>query len=197
MFKDAVSTCRNHQMPPVPVIPTVLEPGQTRLSFDGLGIVPKRSGPPPKSVYKVPTQFNRRWLFGSSYELGLARQFQTARILAQDLKSDPKGLALHRRSYSRELKLAAIEWATNTYIKGKRDKDLDVKLLRYKAAKRLGITSTMLRNWIRNKGKIATSRKALRRAQTSNPKGREHKMEQALFKEFKEARSQGKAVGCQ
>jgi hypothetical protein len=61
-------------------------------------------------------------------------------------ESDPKGYALYQNSYSRELKLAAIEWATNTYIKGKKDRDPDVHILRYATAKRLKITTTMLRN---------------------------------------------------
>jgi hypothetical protein len=60
-------------------------------------------------------------------------------------ESNPEGFALHRRSYSRELKLSAIEWALNTYIKGK-DGDLDVLITRYVAAKRLRITLTMLKN---------------------------------------------------
>jgi hypothetical protein len=78
--------------------------------------------------------------------------------------SDLDGFALHRNSYSCELKLAAIEWATNTWVLGKKDKDPDVCILRYIAAKRLRITSTMLQNWIRNRAKIAGQKKALRRA---------------------------------
>jgi hypothetical protein len=67
-----------------------------------------------------------QWLFGSAYEATLARQFQTACAVNNDLdKSDPKGYALYRNSYSRELKLAAIKWATNTYVKGKKDGDCD------------------------------------------------------------------------
>jgi hypothetical protein len=93
---------------------------------------------------------------GSFYENTLAGQFETARIAHYNLnESDPQGYALHRFSYSRELKLAAVEWASNTYIKGKEDGDLDVLITRYAAAQRLRITSTMLRNWIRNKVLIA------------------------------------------
>jgi len=55
----------------------------------------------------------------------------------------------------------------------------------------------MLRNWIRNRAKIAGQKKASRRAQEGNTKGKEHKIEQLLFKEFQEARQQGKAVRCQ
>jgi hypothetical protein len=65
-------------------------------------------------------------------------------------KADPDEVVQRRHSYSRELKLAAIEWSTNTYVKGKKDKDLDKLILRYKAAARLGITTKMLRDWIKN-----------------------------------------------
>jgi hypothetical protein len=184
-------------MPPIPAIPAVPEPGQTTLSFHGPRITLKKPGNVAKPVQKVPPKLNRQWLFGSAYETTLARQFQTARIANYDPdKSDPEGYALYRNSYSRELKLAAIEWATNTYIKGKKDGDSDVHISRYAAAKRLGITLTMLRNWTRNKARIASQKRASRRGRIVNTKGKEHEMEQVLFKEFQQARKQGKAVGC-
>jgi hypothetical protein len=47
---------------------------------------------------------------GSPYENALARQFETARIMNYNLnESDPKGYALYRFSYSRELKLSTVE----------------------------------------------------------------------------------------
>jgi hypothetical protein len=42
------------QMPPIPAIPTVLEPGQTTISFNGPLIPFKKPGKPAKPVYKVP-----------------------------------------------------------------------------------------------------------------------------------------------
>ena len=87
---------------------------------------------------------------GSQYENQLACQFEAARVANYDSdESDPEGFALHRRFYSHELKLSAIEWSMNTYIKGK-DTNEDVLITRYTAAKRLGITPTMLKNWIKN-----------------------------------------------
>jgi hypothetical protein len=47
---------------------------------------------------------------------------------------------------SRELKLSAIEWFLNTYVKGKEDRDLNILITKYAAAQRLGITSTMLKS---------------------------------------------------
>ena len=113
-------------------------------------------------------------------------------------ESDLEGIALHPHSYSHELKLAAIEWALNTYKKGKKDRDLDKPITRYRAAKRLGIATTMLRGWIRNKTEIASQKKGSQRARNAyTNKGKEHYMEQVLYKEFKEARKLGKAVGCE
>jgi transposase-like protein len=130
----------------------------------------------------VPDKLNCRWLLGSPYENYLARQFRTARIVAVDSdESDPEGIALHRNSYSRELKLAAIEWATSTYRKGKKDGDPDKKITRYAAAKRLGITTTMLRTWIRNRAIIASQKKGSRRNRTYNAKGKEDEIERALY----------------
>jgi hypothetical protein len=169
-------------MPPAPPIPKALEPGQTTLSFDSPSFALKKPGKPAKPVQKVPAKLNCRWLLGSPYENYLAQQFRTACIVAVDSdESDPEGIALHRNSYSRELKLAAIEWATSTYRKGKKDGDPDRRITRYAAAKRLGITTTMLRTWIRNRALIASQKKGSRRNRTHNTKGKEHEMEQVLY----------------
>jgi hypothetical protein len=52
-------------MPPIPPIPTVLEPGQTTLSFKGPQIKLKKPGRPPLLVHKVPSKLNGQWLLGS------------------------------------------------------------------------------------------------------------------------------------
>jgi hypothetical protein len=185
-------------MPPVPAIPIALEAGQTRLSFNSPSIIFKKPGKLANPVYKVPPHLARRWLFGSAYKAGLARQFKTSREKANDPDcSDPERSPLHRNSYSRELKLAAIEWATNTWIPGKTVRDPDKRITRYAAAARLEITSKMLQCWIQERAKIASQPKASRRARSAITKGQEHIMEVALFKEFREARTDRKAVGNQ
>jgi hypothetical protein len=71
-------------MPPIPALPTVSEPGQTRLSFNGPGITLKKLGKPAKPVYKVPPHVARRWLSGSAYKNGLAQQFKVVgNVVAQ------------------------------------------------------------------------------------------------------------------
>jgi len=162
-------------MPPIPPLLVVPEPGQTTLSFNSLSIIFKKLGKPAKPITKVPSRLHRQWFFGLLHKAVLARQFQTARLVNLNPdESDPEGYALHRNSYSRELKLAAIEWASNTYIKGKKDGDLDVRISRYAAAKRLRITSTMLRNWTRNRHWIANQKRASRQGRAVNTKGKEH-----------------------
>jgi hypothetical protein len=75
----------------------------------------------------VPAILYRQWFFGSPHEASLAQQFQAARVVNYDPdESDPEGHAVHRNSYSRELKLAGVEWSGKTYVKGKKDGDPSV-----------------------------------------------------------------------
>jgi hypothetical protein len=110
------------------------------------------------------------------YENVLIQQFGTACIVNYDLNEfDLKGIALYRHSYSRELKLAAIEWVLNTYTKGKKDRDPNKAIIRYAAAKRLKITTTILRSWIRNRLLITSMKKGQRKITgTCNKRGKEH-----------------------
>jgi hypothetical protein len=97
-------------MPPVSLIPTVPRPGQTTLFFNRPLIALKKPGKPAQSAHKIPLKLNRRWLLSSAYENVLIRQFRTACTMNYDPnESDLEGIALHRDSYSCELKLAAIE----------------------------------------------------------------------------------------
>ena len=59
-------------------------------------------------------------------------------------KSDPKGHVLHCNSSPRKLKLSAVQWFLNTYVKSKKPGECLVCISRYQAAKTLGITTTML-----------------------------------------------------
>jgi hypothetical protein len=168
-------------MAPVPAILKLLERGQTVLDFLGSSTVWIKPSKPAKLMPKVPSQVNRQWMSGSLYENQLAGQFKTARLIHYDPdESDPEGIALHRFSYARELKLAAIEWASNTYVKGKGYGDADILISRFAAAKRLRITSTMLRDWTRNRARITNQKKGSQQGRIAT-KGREDKMEQALF----------------
>jgi hypothetical protein len=52
--------------------------------------------------------------------------------------------------------LSAVQWFLNTYVKGKNPGDPPTPIKGYQAAKRLGITTTMLRSWTRNRDRIAS-----------------------------------------
>ena len=165
------------------------------LDFSGSSTIRKKLGKPAKPVFKVPTWVNRQWMAGSQYENQLALQFKAAQVVNYDPnESDPEGVALHQRSYSRELKLSAIEWSLNTYIKGE-DGDLDVLISRYAAAQRLGITGPMLKAWIENRTRIANQKRGSQRSRSAT-KSKESRLEKTLFEEFKEGRKVGKAIGC-
>jgi hypothetical protein len=99
--------------------------------------------------------------------------------------------------YPRELKLSAVQWFLNTYVKGKKPGERLVRISRYQAAKTLGITTTMLRTWTRNRARIADQRKRSRRARIAPPKGKEPDMEHALYRKFEERRRTGKVIGAQ
>jgi hypothetical protein len=103
-------------MPPNPAIPVVPEPGQMTLDFTGQ-YKAKRPGKVSKPECGIPLRRSsgidnsaHQWIAGeSNYEAVLARQFEAARAVnLDDNESDPGGLPLHRNSYSRELKLAAV-----------------------------------------------------------------------------------------
>jgi len=192
-------------MPAIPAIPTVPELGQTTLDFTGPYIA-KKPGKRAKPETMIPLRrstgstgdIQHRWIAGeSAHEAVLVRQFEAARIVMyDDNESDLGGYALHRNSYSKELKLSAVQWAINTVVRGKKPGDPLKPITGYEAAARLSITTTMLRSWIRHRVCIANQKKGSRRGRNVLRKGRESVMEHALFKEFEEARGVGKAVGC-
>jgi hypothetical protein len=127
-----------------------------------------------------------QWIAGeSAHEELLVRRFATYRIASYDVdNSDPEGHALHRQSYPRELKLSAIQWAENTWVKGKKPEDPLCRITRYEASKWLKITQTMLKKWIKNKVMISLQKKGSRRARSDNLKCKEPEMEHALFRQF-------------
>jgi hypothetical protein len=81
-------------------------------------------------------------------------------------------------------------------MKGKKDGHPNVPISRYAAAKRLGITSTMLRSWTKIRARIANQKRSSWQSRIAM-KGGEDKMERALFTEFKEGRMLGKAIRAQ
>jgi hypothetical protein len=93
--------------------------------------------------------------------------------------------------------LAAVNWAENTIVRGKKPGEPMCPMKPYEAAKRLKITQTMLKSWLKNRSKIAAQKKHSRRAACLKLRAREPDMEHALFQKFQEARKLGKGIGCQ
>ena len=95
-------------MPPNRAILVVLEPRQTTLDFTGQ-YKAKRPGKVSKPECGIPLRRSsgvvngaHQWIAGeSNYEAVLARQFEVARAVNwDDDESNPRGLPLHRYSYS-------------------------------------------------------------------------------------------------
>src|SRR5256885_1145370 len=97
----------------------------------------------------------------------------------------------NRTSYTREQKLAAITYTKMTY-RSRKDNTSYV-ISRYEAAKNLGITSKMLRDWIRQEEKIASLKKGTRKG-IDGRRAQEESMEEELFREFQEGRVADGAV---
>ena len=91
--------------------------------------------------------------------------------------------------------MSVIQWAQSTY---KTLPDGTRKLIsKYDAAKRLRITATMLKNWIKNKLRIMDQTKHSRRGKVlGRRRGVEHVMETMLYAEFQAARAKGQQIGC-
>lgn len=97
-----------------------------------------------------------------------------------------------RKSYSREQKLAAISYATTTW---KTQKDGSLKLIsKYEASKNLGITTAMLRTWMRSTSVIEDMSTGVRKHRSLNVACQEPEMERQLIESFKERRSAGMKI---
>ena len=131
---------------------TALPPGQTTIITalnGGLAIRPVRPGPFPKARVPPVPPIERR-MVGGPQEATVLSVFDAFRkpVDDQDMASDSdsENSTLSRRSYPRECKLLAIEYAKYTWT-FKPDRTLE-PLSRYRAALNLGITPHMLKNWI-------------------------------------------------
>ena len=96
-----------------------------------------------------------------------------------------------RISYTREQKLAAVSYATTTY-KVLNDGSLKI-ISRYAAAQNLGITTKMLRDWIKKQQDIMALSGGTRKNRTHSDY-QEPEMEVQLLEMFKTARKAGRKI---
>jgi hypothetical protein len=140
----------------------------------------------------------RRWEGGAGEESVLALFAERRRQLADgieayesELDEDGNPIPLTRHSYTREHKLAAIDYALHTWRINKQGKEERISYRR--AATKLGITDPVLRSWIQNRNKILLQKKGSRRARGGGV-GTEDQMEGLLEGEFEEARAQRRQI---
>ena len=110
---------------------------------------------------------------------------------AEDFSSADKSRVRHRKSYTREQKLAAVAFATRTDFKYA-DGSIG-PLSRYTAGRKLGITSGMICMWIKNRDKIANGKKGTRK-QILAQQAQQPKMEERLNELFREKRVIGRQI---
>jgi hypothetical protein len=143
--------------------------------------------PPPSTPQSTPALGRRH------YENNLVRQFAAFHAESLILNPDNPDVALTRNSYTRELKLAAIQYATTTIVTNKKGATRLITV--YAAAQNLRITYQMMK-WIQKKDEISEQKKGSRRGirghiQTS----KEHDIEHELIRLFTLARRSGRAIG--
>ena len=92
-------------------------------------------------------------------------------------------------SYTREQKLATITYATTTWMTDKNGSSKPIS--KYAAAQQLGITTKMLKNWIKHRLDIESLMVGTRKNQSCNITCQEPEMESRLLELFKEARTAG------
>ncbi|ELR04657.1 hypothetical protein VC83_07082 [Pseudogymnoascus destructans] len=168
------------------------ETGQTTLSFGG----PRRHpGPhitalsPPPTPPRIPSSTLQS---GGPNESAIVREFQAIAAssgITNEANSDIEtGLVRMRKSYTREQKLRAIQYATTTMVIRNGKAQI---ISRYEASGKLGITPIMLKKWIESKETIASQNKASRRAKFKVQLGQEPEMEKHLVELFTSARASG------
>jgi hypothetical protein len=129
------------------------------------------------------------------YENNLVRQFAAIHAESLILNPDDPDKVLTRNSYTRELKLAAIQYATTTLVTNK--KGVTKLITVYAAAKNLQITYQMMKKWIQKKDEISGQKKGSRRGiGVHTQTGKEHAMELELMRLFTLARQAGRSVGA-
>lgn len=179
-----------------------------------------RPGPnPTKKPRSSETILNRR-LVGGRSELEVLQQFAEWRILQEGGELGDKEIAHRvlediegdgvvdeededigdykgkRYSYSREHKLAAIQYFQTTWRRGNPAQEIDdfVRISVRYAARKLKITRKMLRHWVASKASIQNQKKGGKRASRPNGKAKEPKMEEELNKRFEAARAEGRKI---
>jgi hypothetical protein len=206
-------------MAPVPRIHhnEALETGQTTILSTLNGRIslqrpppPPRPGPVPQVTGQTNTVLGRR-LVGGLNEKQIVKLFATIRltqhddgepgdadiangrdISLEDEEEELEYIPMRRYAYSREHKLAAIDYFQTTQ-KVNKDGTYERMSNRY-ASRQLRISRKLLRNWVANKEKILAQRKGTFRARRERVYVQEPELERLLNDRFEKARDQGRKI---
>jgi hypothetical protein len=171
--------------------PHTLEPGQTTLipaMNGGVAIRPLRPGPKP-TIKPLPQLPIERRMVGGPQEAQAIALFDAFR--REEAGEDEDEEKRTRRSYPRESKIQAIEYAKFTWWK--HPNGTLEPLSRYRAALNLGITPKLLKDWVRGEASIRCQRKGSRRAPFVR-NSRLGALERRLKDELNDTRATGKQV---
>ena len=169
-----------------------------------------RPGPKAKSTGQSNTVLGRR-LVGGANEKQVVQLFASVR-LSQEEDGEPGDLDIvnntgvdedlddldfeylptKRYSYSREHKLAAIDYFQTTWRENK-DGTHERLSNRY-ASRRLRITRKQLRDWVSKKDIIQNQKRGTFRSRKRSAPVKEPEMERLLNQKFEEARDQGRKI---
>ena len=179
-------------MPRIPQIGAP-EPGQRTIELVAGRMRPgprPRAFTPPLTPNLTPTPAPGQ----RHYENSTVRQFLAMHSEDAVLSNDDS--IRTRRSYTREHKLAAIQYALTTILTNK--KGISKPITVYMAAKNLGISYQLMKKWIQDKDKVREQKKGSKRGDGGGERqrGHEHEMEVELMRVFTEARHAGRGVGA-
>jgi hypothetical protein len=209
------------RMPPIPRIPPIesLEKGQTTI-FNTINRQislrrpppPSRPGPVPRTSGQSNTILGRR-LVGGTNEKQIMEMFASVHLAQGDSAEGEPGdsdilyermlnlnegnenqdyIPRKRYSYSREQKLAAIDFFKTTWIQTKNESYERISN-RY-AARRLRITRKQLRSWVSNKDSILSQKRGTFRVREAKVWVQEMELEKTLNDRFVKARDRGRKI---
>ena len=171
---------------------------------------PPRPGPVPKASGQSNTVLGRR-LIGGQLEKQVVELFAAVRlaqqedgepgdvdiangraILEETEDEDIEYIPTKRYAYSREQKLAAIDYFQTTWKELKDGTHERISLR--SASKKLKVSRKQLRNWVANKERIQQQKRGTFRARKQSTYVQEPELERRLNAQFEAARDQGRKV---
>ena len=171
---------------------------------------PPRPGPVPKASGQSNTVLGRRLIRGQ-LEKQVVELFAAVRlaqqedgepgdvdiangraILEETEDEDIEYIPTKRYAYSREQKLAAIDYFQTTWKELKDGTHERISLR--SASKKLKVSRKQLRNWVANKERIQQQKRGTFRARKQSTYVQEPELERRLNAQFEAARDQGRKV---